>query len=163
MSHTNILHCHTATKFIEGLEFFVKNEEKMSIVTYNSTDKFFLPSIDSLQKDINNNYYFEYRPKREGDIMDNISIKPIDKNIIISYYIGGYEYEPKNVKEFIYVCAMFNVFKIRLTFLETPTENYKFFVCSRNYILKKGLRKYLYDKTLVTDSIIYSEGTCTKI
>jgi hypothetical protein len=160
MSHTTILHCHTATKFIEGLEFFVKNEEKTNIVTYNSTDIFLLFSVGSLQKDIDDNYYFEYIPKRECDIMDNINIKPVDKNIIISYYIGGHKYDPNNVKEFVSICAMYHEFKIRFTFLETPVENYEFSICSRNYILESGIREYFRNITLITDTMKYENGMC---
>ena len=157
-SHLTILHCNTATNFIEGLKFFVQNEGE--IVTYNSTNNFLLFSVGSLQKDINNNYYFEYTPKRECEIMDNINIKPIDKNIIVSYYIGGHKYDPQVVKEFVFVSAMYHEFKIRFTFLEMPTENYEFSVYSRNYILKNDLRNYLRDNTLITDSMTYFDGMC---
>jgi hypothetical protein len=170
MSNLTVLHSYGATNFIEGLEFFVLNEGKIikkeinereiNAITYDNTDKFLLFSNNSLQTDIDSNYYFEYTPKRECEIMDNINIKPIDKNIIISYYIGGHKYDPHVVKEFVFVSAMYNEFKIRFTFLEMPTENYEFSVCSRNYILKNDLRNYMRNNTLITDSMRYFEGMC---
>ena len=174
MSNLTVLHSYGATNFIEGLEFFVLNEGKIikkeineeinereiNAITYDNTDKFLLFSNNSLQTDIDSNYYFEYTPKRECEIMDNINIKPIDKNIIISYYIGGHKYDPHVVKEFVFVSAMFHDFKIRFTFLEIPTKNYEFSVCSRNYILNKDLRKYLCENTVITDSMRYFDGMC---
>lgn len=161
MSHMTILHSHTATNFIDGLKFYVINEGTMDMVTYNNTDKFLLFSAGPLLKDVGDNYYFEYTPKREWvDIMDNITIKHVNKNIMISYYIGGTKYDPQVIKEFVFVAAMYNEFKIRFTFLEIPAENYEFTICSRNYILKNSLRDYLRDNKLITDSMIYYEGMC---
>jgi len=162
MSHLNlnILHSYDAKNFTEGLEFFVQNKEEIAAITYNNTDKILLFDNNSLQKDIDNNYYYEYTPKRDCDIMDNININPKNDNIKISYHIGGHKYEPQVVKEFVFVSAMYHDFKIRFTFLEIPTENYEFTVCSRNYILKNDLRNDFCNHILITDSMRYECGMC---
>jgi len=94
--------------------------------------------------------------------MDNIEVRPVSEKIKITYYIGGQQYEPRVVKEFIIVASPYHEFKIRITFLEKPTENFEFVVHSRNYIMDSELRKKLMVSRLITDSNIYYQGMCLK-
>ena len=154
ISQNPILHSNTATNFMEGIMFFVQNKSNYNIITYIHRDKF---SLNHLQIDNDFNYYFEYTPERLCDIMDNIIIKPHDENIVVSYYIGANKYDPMVCKEFVFVSALCNKFKIRFTFIEKPdpAKNYEFVICSRNYILDETYRKYLRGKILITNSMVY--------
>ena len=167
MKNAYIIHSDMATNYHNALEFFIlqrgTHKGQMDMVTYNNKEKFLLFSVGFLQADENDNYFFEYTPKRDCDIMDNIEVSPKNENIKITYFIGGYQYDPRVVKEFIYVAAMYHEFKIRITFLEKPSENFEFVVHSRNYIMESELRKKIMVSKLTTDSIIYAQGMCVKI
>ena len=167
MENVSIVHSDIAMNSHDAIKFFILqreiHKEQIDMVTYNYKEKFLLFSSGFLQADENDNYFFEYTPKRDCDIIDNIEVRPINKNIKITYYIGGQQYDPQVVKEFIFVAAMYHEFKIRITFLEKPTENFEFVVHSRNYIIETELRKKLMVSRLNTDSNIYNEGMCTKI
>ena len=161
MKNLTIKHCNTAKNFQNALEYYV--QEKINMVTYNTTNKFLLFSAGFLQADENGNYFYEFIPIRDCDIIDNIKIDPIDKNIKITYHIGRQQYNPQDIKEFIVVASPYNDFRIRLTFLEKPTENFEFFVHLRNYIMDSELRTKLRMSKLITDSNIYEYGVCQKI
>jgi len=163
MKNSTIIHCDTAMNYYNALEFFILHKEQIDMVTYNNTNRFLLFSTGILQTDENNNYFFEFTPKRDIDIMDNIKIEPINNNVKITYFIGEIEYDPQIVKEFVIVAASYHEFKIRLTFLEKPTENFEFFIYSRNYIMKNNIRKKLRINKLLTNSNIYDQGLCQKI
>jgi len=161
------MHSDMAMNYHDALKFFILQretlKEHLDMVTYHNKEKFLLFSAGFLQADENDNYFFEYTPKRDCDIMDNIEVRSINKNVKITYYIGGQQYEPQVVKEFVFTAAMYHDFKIRITFLEKPTENFEFVVYSKKYIMETELRKKLTVSRLVTDSNIYYQGMCVKI
>ena len=167
IKNASIVHSDMAMNYHNALEFFILHrgihKGRLDMVTYNYKEKFLLFSVGFLQADENDNYFFEYTPKRDCDIMDNIEVRPINKNIKITYYIGGQQYDPQVVKEFVFVAAMYHEFKIRITFLEKPTENFEFVVHSRKFIMEPELRKKLMVSKLTTDLNIYNQGMCTKI
>ena len=167
MKNASIVHIDMAMNYSDAIKFFIlqrgTHEEKIDMVTYNNKEKFLLFSSGFLQADENDNYFFEYTPKRDCDIMDNIEVRPISEKIKITYYIGGQQYEPQVVKEFIIVASPYHEFKIRITFLEKPTENFEFVIHSRNYIMDSELRKKLMVSRFITDSNIYEQGMCVKI
>lgn len=167
MKNASIIHSDMAMNYHNALEFFILQRgthgKKIDMVTYNNKEKFLLFSAGFLQADEKDNYFFEYTPKRDCDIMDNIKVSPENENIKITYFIGGYQYDPRVVKEFIYLAAMYHEFKIRITFLEKPSENFEFVVHSRKYIMESELRKKIMVSKLTTFSIIYDKGMCVKI
>ncbi len=134
--------------FLKNVRFFVVNKILFSATSF-------------LQVDKNNNYFYEFIPKRDCDIIDNIKIDLLNKNIKITYHIDIQQYDPQDMKEFIIVASPYFDLIIRLTFLEKPTENFEIFVYLRNYIMK--LRKKLRMSRLITNSIIYENGVCQKI
>jgi len=166
MKNANITHSDMAMNYHNALEFFIlhrgTHKGQMDMVTYYNKEKFLLFSAGFLQADENDNYFFEYTPKRDCDIMDNIEVRPVSEKIKITYYIGGQQYDPHNMKEFIIVASPYHEFKIRITFLEKPTENFEFVIHSRNYIMEPELRKKLMVSRLITDSNIYYQGMCLK-
>ena len=167
IKNASIVHSDIEMNYHNAIAFFILHKEiqkgQLDMVTYNNKEKFLLFSAGFLQADENDNYFFEYTPKRDCDIMDNIEVSPINKNIKITYYIGGQQYDPQVVKEFVFATAMYHEFKIRITFLEKPTENFEFVVHSRKYIIESELRKKLMVSKLTTDSNIYDNGMCVKI
>lgn len=167
MEKASIVHSNDAMNYHDALKFFIlqreTRKEHLDMVTYHNKEKFLLFSAGFLQADEKDNYFFEYTPKRDCDIMDNIKVSPENENIKITYFIGGYQYDPRVVKEFIYLAAMYHEFKIRITFLEKPSENFEFVVHSRKYIMESELRKKLMVSRLATDLNIYYQGMCVKI
>ena len=126
-------------------------------------NKILFSATSFLQVDKNNNYFYEFIPKRDCDIIDNIKIDLLNKNIKITYHIDIQQYDPQDMKEFIIVASPYFDLIIRLTFLEKPTENFEIFVYLRNYIMELELRKKLRMSRLITNSIIYENGVCQKI
>ena len=91
MKNASIVHSDMAMNYSDAIKFFIlqrgTHEEKTYMVTYNNKEKFLLFSAGFLQADENDNYFYEYTPKRDCDIMDNIEIRPISEKIKITYYI----------------------------------------------------------------------------
>jgi hypothetical protein len=121
MKNASIVHSDLAMNYHDALKSFIlqreTHKEEIDMVTYNNKEEFLLFSVGFLQVDENDNYFFEYTPKRDCDIMDNIEVSPKNENIKITYFIGGNQYDARVVKEFIFVAAMYHEFKIRITFL----------------------------------------------
>ena len=165
MKNASIVHSDMEMNYHNAVKFFIleTHKKKIDMVTYYNKDKFLLFSTAFLKADEKDNYFFEYTPKRDCDIMDNIEVSPKNENIKITYYIGGHLYDARVVKEFIFVAAMYHEFKIRITFLEKPTENFEFVVHSKKYIIESELRKKIMLSKLTTDSIIYYNGMCVNI
>jgi hypothetical protein len=165
MSERTILHSDTAKNYSDGILFLVENKSNADIITYDKTDKFLLLLVGVLRADENDNYYYEYSVDRVGDIIDNIKFKTLNKNIKtkISYYIGGYLYEPDLVKEFIFCASQYHEFKIRITFLEKPTNELEFIIYSRVYLLDTEYRNKLANNTIITKTNIYRDGMCCEL
>jgi len=165
MKNASIVHSDMEMNYHNAVKFFIleTHKKKIDMVTYYNKEKFLLFSAGFLQADEKDNYFFEYTPKRDCDIMDNIEVSPKNENIKITYYIGGHLYDARVVKEFIFVAAMYHEFKIRITFLEKPTENFEFVVHSKKYIIESELRNKIKLSKLTTDSIIYYNGMCVNI
>ena len=96
-----IIHSTTATKYIEGLTFFLNNEKNADIITYNSTINFLINNIDILKIDYRGLKYYEIPIERAGDIIDNIHLENTgDLNIEICYMIGNRLVTNEKIKEF---------------------------------------------------------------
>ena len=161
ISEKNILHSDTVTNYSDGLIFLLKNKENTDIITYNQRNNFLLLSIGVLQADENNNYYYEHTLTKDVDMIDNIRVEPINKNIKISYYIGGILYDPNIVKEILFFTLDYHDFKIRITFLEKPSNDFDFSIYSRAYLLDHGNNKNkITTKKIITNTNIYMSGMC---
>ena len=161
ISEKNILHSDTVTNYSDGLIFLLKNKGNTDIITYNQRNKFLLLSIGVLQADENNNYYYEHTLTKDVDMIDNIRVEPINENIKISYYIGGISYDPNIVKEILFFALDYHDFKIRITFLEKPSNDFEFSIYSRAYLLDHGNDKNkITTKKIITNTNIYMSGMC---
>ena len=162
MSKRIILHSLTATNTTDGIKFLIKNEGKADMITYNHTDKFSLFG-DILHVNENKHYFYEYSPKRNGDIMDNIRFESTNLKVKLTYYIGGAVYDPEEVDEFLTISTPFHDFRIRITFLEKPNVNDEFMVHSRMYLIEPETRKLLTINTVITKTNIYNSGMCARL
>ena len=161
ISGRKILHSDTVTNYSDGLIFLLKNKGNADIITYNQRNKFLLLSIGVLQADENDNYYYEHTLTKDVDMIDNIRVEPINENIKISYYIGGILYDPNIVKEILFFALDYHDFKIRITFLEKPSNDFEFSIYSRAYLLDHGNDKNkITTKKIITNTNIYMSGMC---
>ena len=88
--------------------------------------------------------------------MSNLTVK-------LSYNIGGFNYTPEELDEFVIVSSQYNNLTIRVTFLEEPTADYEFNIISQYYlIINLHDRKLLETNAVITKSNIYSNGICVK-
>ena len=76
MKNASIVHSDMEMNYHNALKFFIleTHKKKIDMVTYNNKEKFLLFSVVFLQADEKDNYFFEYTPKRDCDIMDNIEV-----------------------------------------------------------------------------------------
>jgi len=161
----NIIHSETITNYEDGLSFFIENKEHIDAITYNSVRHFLINNISILELDEYGNIFYEFSIDRNSDIIDNIYLEcPEHVKAQIVYYINGKKFLPEEVKSFIICAAVYNDFKIRVTFLEKPNFNDEFKIIMRNYLLNVVDKKILSTNTLGVkcDNIIYHNGVCYK-
>jgi len=61
----------------------------------------------------------------------------------------------EDIKEFIFISAQYTQFRIRITFLEKPTNDLEFIIHSRYSLLNKEYRNKILKSTIITKSNIY--------
>jgi hypothetical protein len=162
LSSKKIMHSDTSTNFNDAIMFLVKNEKNADIITYNYT-KQLLFDTNLLEIDREGHYFYEYRPDKIGDIIDNIRFESSNLNNQLTYYIGGIKYAPEEVSEFVFISALFHEFKIRITFLEKPSPNDKFKILSRYYLINSKNRGLLQSSRVITKNNIYNYGMYIKL
>ena len=164
LSSKKKLHSESSNDYFTALKFLVENEKKADIITYNYTKYFLVFTLGLLEIDREGNYFYEYSPEKNGDIIDNIYIeKSLRLKIQITYYIGGIKYTPEEIDEFIFISAKNHDFKIRFTFLERPNPNDEFRIISRYYLINSQDRELLAKSRVLTKNNIYNYGMCIKI
>jgi|688.fasta_scaffold866450_1 hypothetical protein len=127
--------CCEKSNYDDAFNFLIENENNTDIITYENTRNFLVSDIDLLEKDESGNSFYELSVRRDGEIIDNIHYESSSNlEVQISYYIGGVKYTPEEVNQFIFV-LQYNEFRIRITFLETPTTDVEFKIFSRYYIM----------------------------
>ena len=154
-----IIHSTTATKYIEGLTFFLNNEKNADIITYNSTINFLINNIDIFKINDKGYKYYEILIEKTGDIIDDIHLENTNNlNIEVSYIIGNRLFTTEKIKEFVMCASIYTEFKIRLTFLEKPKNNNEFKIVFKNYIINRKNRELLLKNPVKTKYINYING-----
>ncbi len=164
LSSKTILHSDSACEFDDVLRIIIENKPTADIITYNNTRHFLLSRMGDLEKDIDEHYFYEFTVDNNGDIVDNIRFETASNlTVLLSYNIGGINYTPEELDEFVIVSSQYNNLTIRVTFLEEPTADDEFNIISKYYfIINLQYRKLLATSTVITKSNIYSNGICVK-
>jgi hypothetical protein len=148
----------------EGLMLLVQKPKSVHGITYYFTNQFSIVNIDCLKIDDNGYYYYEFRPERNGDIIDEIKYETSnDLDAKLIYSIGGMVYLPEEFNEFLFVSAIFNEFKVRITFMRKPVFDDKFKIILRYWLLDSEPRILLQRSNVITKYNIYNGGICEKL
>lgn len=161
MLNKKILHNETATNYNEGYDFFELNKNNIDMITYNKMDNIKLSDTGILMLD-KDGYYIIYCPLKDGDIMDDITIDFPNDKYNVQYFIGDNEYSSDEINEFIFIASNNQEFKIRITFWEKPIIYDEINIYSRMYILNDTDKNFLMNNIIVTKSIIYHGGNCSR-
>ncbi len=161
LSNRKIIHSETVTNYYDGLTFFIENKEHADTITYNSVRHISINNVSMLELDEKGNYFYEFFVDRDSDIIDNIFFeKSPNLSAQFTYYISGKRYLPNEIKKFVTCAAIYNDFKVRITFFEKPNANDEFKMIMRNYLLDTEERILLARSHIKCDNIIYSNGVC---
>lgn len=161
LSSRRILHNETLLEYNDALVYCLQNRRIADIITYQNERQFVLNNISILEKDTNENLFYEFSVKRQGDIVDSIRFESTSNlNVELSYYIGGIKYMPEDFTGFVFISSLYNDFHIRITFLEKPCVDAEFKIRARYYLIDTVDRNILAESRVVTQNIIYSEGMC---
>lgn len=161
LSRKKNLHYENTTNYTDAFRFFVENEKKSDITSFDLVRTFSLMNTAVLEKDEDNNYYYQYFVYRYGDIVDNIRFESTSNlNVKLSYYIENKKYMPEELDKFVFVAAPYSDFFVRVTFMEKPTNNYEFNVISRHYLINLSDRTTLMraNKVITKDGNVYTNG-----
>ena len=81
-------------------------------------------------------------------------------DIKLSYYIGGTEYKYDEIKELLFVCAIYHEIVLKITFIEKPTADDVFTFSSKIYLLQHRPNDKLAHNWVATKSNVYFHGMC---
>lgn len=166
METTKTLHSSSVTNKADALKLLIVNEPGYEMVSYNSVEKITLTN-QVLKLDDNFNYYYEYifnHDSDDRDIITNLSVTLLSgKRIELSYYIGWEKYNFENVTELILIAMRSQTIKLRITFLDLPSQEEECEIRSRHYFLNQELRGLLGRTSILTDSFRYMLGLCGEI
>jgi hypothetical protein len=159
-----IMHNQDIHSYMEGLMLMVQKPKSVDGITYYFTNQFSLMNIDCLKIDDNGYYYYEFRPERNGDIIDEIKYDTsTDLDAKLTYSISGMVYLPEEFNEFLFVSAIFNEFKVRITFMRKPVFEDTFKIISRYWLLDREPRMLLQRSNVITKYNIYNDGLCKRL
>jgi hypothetical protein len=161
INNLKIKHSDTITNTIDGLQFLI--DSKSDGISYKRFRQFLLLNVAVLEKDTDENYFYEFILNRDGDIFDNFKLESTNENLKFSYIIGGNIYESNEINELITVAASYSHLKIRVTFLEKPNIDDEFSISYRVYLLDTETRYYLMNNIIKTKSNLYKEGVCSRL
>lgn len=148
----------------EGLMLLVQKPKSVDGITYYFTNQLSIVNIDCLKIDDNGYYYYEFRPERNGDIIDEIKYETsTDLDAKLTYSIGDMVYQPEEFNDFLFVSAIFNEFKVRITFMRKPYFDDKFKIISRYWLLDSEPRILLQRSNVITKYNIYNGGICERL
>jgi len=120
-------------------------------------------NVDVLKKNSSGQYFYEFKPDRFVDVIDEIKyVSSTNLDAKITYYIGGIEYQSEEFIEFISASAPYHDFIMRLTFMNKPDSNDEFKINSRHLLLDHEPRKLLLQNNVRTTFNRYSDGMCSK-
>lgn len=158
------IHNEEIYSYTEGLSLLVQQPKSVSGITYYFTNQFSLANIDVLKIDNIGQYYYEFSPERNGDIIDEIKYETnTDLDAKLTYNIGGIEYLPEEFNEFLFVSALYNEFKIRIIFMRKPEIDDKFNIHSRYWLFDSEPRRFLQRSKVITKYNMYSNGVCERL
>ena len=164
IENKKIIHNDLINDYNNGLKFYIENQNNYDIISYNETRKYLLFNIGILASDNDKNFYYEHTFDRTGCYISNIEF--INKNynikLKLDYYIGGIRYDFNEIDYFLFVSAMYHEFKLRITFLDKPNNDYEFEIRYKNHIMDSDLRNELRLKNVKLDNFMYSYGMCIK-
>lgn len=147
-----------------SLDLFGSGDAGVDAFTFDHTEYFSSPSSnlskseDALLNfmDVNRNYYNHLIP-HDCDMIDNVRIEG-NINGILSYFIGGKEYDFGEFSELVLVSAPYTNFHIRIRFQEKMVVNDGFRISYRCFLFKEKDRRRLLSCNLIKDRIIYTNG-----
>jgi len=159
-----IIHHQEILSYTEGLTLLIQQPISVSGVTYYFTEHVSLMNIDVLKIDDIGQYYYEFSPERNCDIVDEIKYESTsDLDAKLTYYIGGIDYPAEEFNEFLFCSALFNEFKVRITFIRKPTNDNKFKINSRYWVLDSETSQLLRRSKVITKYNIYDNGVCKRL
>jgi hypothetical protein len=156
-----IIHHQEILSYTEGLALLVQQPKSVSGITYYFTEHVSLMNTDVLKIDNKGQYYYEFSPERNCDIIDEIKYVPFTNlDAKLTYYISSIEYPPEDFNEFLFCSALFNEFKVRITFIRKPNIDDKFKIISRYWLLDSESSRLLRRSKVITKYNIYDDGIC---
>jgi hypothetical protein len=159
-----IIHVKEIQTYTEGLTLLVQQPKSVSGVTYYFTEHVSLMNIDVLKIDDIGQYYYEFSPDRNCDIIDEIKYVPFTNlDAKLTYYISGIEYPPEDFNEFLFCSALYSQFKVRITFIRIPKIDDKFKINSRYWLLDSKSSQLLRTSKVITKYNIYDNGVCKRL
>lgn len=162
MANKFIYHSELMINFDEACKIFDK-KNNIDMITYNNLDVVQLENVETMRTDENGHYFYEFEPPRCADIIDNIRIDCINIKHKICYLIGGSEYSPFFINEFLPVAAIYFRFVIKIIFLEKPNIDDKIYIYTRSYIMNEKDKNILKNNMVLTSYMIYNSGMCVDV
>jgi hypothetical protein len=146
----------------EALSIFISNQQEYDMISFHDVRKLLILNIAVLQTDNNGKYYYDYEFDRDCDIIDNFVVCSDGLNVTLNFIIGHDTYNFSDIKQFLPVASMYNTFKLRIIFNEIPEQNKEITIRILKYVCSKQVRDLLMKNKIITPSIVYYDGVCTK-
>jgi len=123
-----IKHNNNITNYYDGLKYLINS--KMDIITYDSKIILILYNNNIVNKNSDNNYYYEYELNYDCDIIENIRIETKIK-LYIKYIINNMEYE-----NFDSLLVKNKNLKLKIIFLNKPLSINEIIIHYKSYLEK---------------------------
>jgi len=161
INEREFIHNKEILSYTEGLTLLAQQPKSVSGITYYIVS---LMNTDFLKIDDICQYYYEFSPERNCDIIDEIKYETSsDLDAKLTYYIGGIDYPPEEFNEFLFCSALFNEFTVRITFIRKPKIDDKFKINSRYWLLDSEPIQLLQKSKVITKYNIYDDGICKRL
>jgi hypothetical protein len=149
-----------AQNFNDAMKCYIVNADKADIITYDSISRLSLNNIDMLKINSKGQYYYDFKPDKNCDIINNIRIESPNCQTKKSYVVSGVEYSDAKLDTFVITAAPYSEFLVRITFCEKPTADAKVNILIKCYLLSLDCRNTLMKLNIITKNNIYSNGVC---
>ena len=160
INNKKTLHNDNIFNYIDGLIFFLENQDNYDIISYLEIKKYMLINMDILMINNENNYYYDFLFSRIGDYISDIKFISKNDNIKLEYYIGDNKFDFDIIKDFLIVSALYHEFKLRIIFLDKLIDNYEFEIKYLNYIMDNDIRYELKKNIIKSNNFLYQNGIC---
>ena len=158
ISNKKIFHADHELLRDEAIQELLDKQTDYDMIAYTGLKKIMLINIDALQIDHANNYYYEYDIDDQCDIITDFHIAD-SPHIKLSIIVGSYQYESS---EILLTAAPYSRFKLRITFTTVPDAFKEIRIHYTKHLCTADLVKQLAYSTLLTKSMVYSNGICIK-